>query len=82
MKNTGNYQGKDVVQAYFSYPETALGAPARQLIAYKKTKAILPGESEILAAAVTDTSWPERAIRPQRRARPAGYYGPTRPSMR
>lgn len=48
VKNTGNYQGKDVVQAYFSYPETALGAPARQLIAYKKTKAILPGESEIL----------------------------------
>lgn len=48
VKNTGGYAGKDVVQAYFSYPETKLGAPARQLIAFKKTALLRPGESEIV----------------------------------
>ena len=47
IKNTGNYAGKDVVQAYFAYPDTKLGAPARQLIAYKKTSLLRPNESEV-----------------------------------
>lgn len=52
VKNTGKYAGKDVAQVYFEYPETALGAPARQLIAFKKTKTLLPDESQTLTLTV------------------------------
>ena len=46
VKNIGNYSGKDVVQVYFSAPQGTLGKPARELIAFKKTNALMPGESQ------------------------------------
>lgn len=49
VKNVGEYSGKDVVEVYFEYPKTALGAPDRQLIAFKKTELLKAGEeTEIL----------------------------------
>ena len=44
VKNTGNFSGKDVVQAYFGAPQGALGKPARELIAFKKTDTLSAGE--------------------------------------
>lgn len=44
--NTGKYSGKEVVQAYFSAPQGKLGKPARQLVAFQKTKELQPGEGQ------------------------------------
>lgn len=44
VKNIGNRAGKEVVQVYYSYPNALLGAPEKQLIAFKKTELIQPGE--------------------------------------
>ncbi len=49
VKNTGNYSGKDVVQAYFSAPQGVLGKPARELIAFKKTDTLASGECQEIA---------------------------------
>ncbi len=46
VKNTGNFSGKDVVQVYFGAPQGALGKPARELIAFKKTTTLMSGESQ------------------------------------
>ncbi len=47
VENTGNYIGKEVVQVYYSAPDGLLGKPKKQLIAFKKTKALKPLEKEI-----------------------------------
>lgn len=46
VKNVGDYDGKEVVEVYFGAPQGKLGKPLKQLIAYKKTKLLTPGESE------------------------------------
>ena len=46
VKNTGNHEGKEVLQLYFEAPCGRLGKPARQLAAFAKTNKLLPGESE------------------------------------
>ncbi len=48
VKNIGKYNGKEVVQVYYEYPLTELGAPARQLVAFKKTKTLAPDEEELI----------------------------------
>lgn len=48
VKNVGKCAGKEVVQVYFESPQGTLGNPLRQLCAYKKTKALEPGEEQPL----------------------------------
>lgn len=50
VKNIGDAAGKDVVQVYFSAPyyDGGIEKSAIELAAYKKTKELAPGESEIL----------------------------------
>lgn len=48
VKNTGKSNGREVVQIYCKKPCLELSNPARELVAYKKTKLLSPGESEVL----------------------------------
>lgn len=48
VKNTGACEGKEVVQIYVEAPQGKLGKASRQLIAFAKTKNLLPGEEEEL----------------------------------
>ena len=47
--NTGSYAGKEVVQVYAGAPQGLLGKPAKALIDFKKTRELLPGETEVLS---------------------------------
>ncbi len=48
VKNEGGYTGKEVIEVYSSAPCGKLGKPARELVTFKKTKALAPGEEETL----------------------------------
>ena len=52
IKNTGDYEGKEVVQIYVEAPQGKLGKASRQLIAFAKTKALLPGEEEEISFSI------------------------------
>lgn len=49
VKNIGNLSGKQTVQVYFKSPCGELGTPARQLVAFAKTKELKPQESTTLS---------------------------------
>lgn len=48
VKNTGSFKGKEVVQLYVSLPQGKLDQPYQVLAAFRKTKELLPDESEKL----------------------------------
>jgi len=48
VKNTGNFPGKEVVQAYLSAPQGKLGKAKKVLCAFTKTKELKPGEETIV----------------------------------
>ena len=54
VKNTGNYEGKEVVELYVSAPDNkAANKPVKELKAFAKTKLLKPGESETLTLSIT-----------------------------
>lgn len=52
VTNTGDCAGKEVVQLYVKKPESLLGVPARELVAFGKTKELAPGESQELTLSI------------------------------
>lgn len=57
VKNVGGYKGKDVVQVYASAPQGELGKPARELIAFQKTKLLAPNEEQIIDFTISTESF-------------------------
>lgn len=48
VTNTGSYNGKEVVQVYYSAPQGKLGNPAKELAAFAKTTTLAPGKAEVV----------------------------------
>ena len=48
VTNTGTVAGREVVQVYVNPPQGKLGKPLRNLVAFRKTGKIAPGERECL----------------------------------
>lgn len=46
VKNTGKYNGKEVVQVYVAAPGNDMRKPARELRGFAKTKKLAPGEQQ------------------------------------
>ena len=54
VKNTGELEGKEVVELYISAPDNkAANKPAKELKAFAKTKQLKPGESQTLTLSIT-----------------------------
>lgn len=50
VMNTGKeYNGKEVVQVYYSAPNGSINKPTQELAAFAKTRELSPGESEVLS---------------------------------
>lgn len=48
VKNTGNINGKEVIQVYLSLPQGTLGNPSKVLAGFNKTKELAPNEEQVL----------------------------------
>lgn len=52
VKNTGDRQGKEVVEVYVTAPKGAVEKPAQELKGFAKTRILQPGESETVNVAI------------------------------
>ena len=53
VTNTGSCSGRETVMLFVSKPQGHLGNPARELVAFGKTRELAPGESETLELTAT-----------------------------
>ena len=54
VKNTGKFEGKEVVELYISAPDNkAANKPVKELKAFAKTKQLKPGESQTITMSIT-----------------------------
>ncbi len=49
IRNSGEFSGKETVQIYMEAPQGKLGKEHKRLVAFRKTKLLKPGESEIIS---------------------------------
>ena len=48
VENVGDFRGKEVVQVYVSMPSGKIIQPYQMLVAFQKTKELMPGEQDEL----------------------------------
>lgn len=53
VSNVGNMAGKEVIQVYVMAPQGLLGKPAKSLVAFKKTRNLQAGETQLLSLSVS-----------------------------
>lgn len=54
VTNTGDVEGKEVVQVYVNPPQGELGKPVRNLVAYEKTRSLKPLEKQEITFIIED----------------------------
>ena len=57
VRNCGNMRGKEVVQVYLQTPQGILGKPAKSLVAFRKTRELVPGEVQYLEFSMAKESF-------------------------
>ncbi len=83
VKNTGRMAGRQVVQVYLNAPGCQLTRPSKELVAFKKTKMLKPGEKESLifdidlldAAAFDDIGYIKQSARVLEKGEYRLFYG-------
>jgi beta-glucosidase len=53
LTNTGDVEGREIVQVYVSAPSRKLNKPEEELVAFAKTSLLKPGEKETLILTIT-----------------------------
>lgn len=53
VTNTGHFPGRETVMLFVQKPQGKLGNPARELVAFSKTRELAPGETQILTLTAT-----------------------------
>ena len=54
VTNTGNHEGKEVLQLYGSAPAGVIDKPSKILLSYAKTKLLQPGENQLVTLSWND----------------------------
>ena len=66
VRNSGDRQGKEVIQVYISKPDTGIDRPLQELKAFGKTRLLPPGASQSLSFSIPVSDlryWDEEASR-------------------